>query len=395
MVADGGRLSQMLATCGATLMQATPATWRMMIEAGWQGQSGLKILCGGEAISRNLADQLLKRGAELWNLYGPTETTVWSSIARVGQGDGPPVIGSAVNNTQLYVLDQNFCLAPIGVSGELYIGGVSLAHGYLNRPDLTAEKFIPHLFSHAPGARLYSTGDVARVLSDGNVEFLGRLDHQVKLRGFRIELSEVESVLNEHASIRESVVILGEDMAGDKRLIAYFVAEPSVELAISELRHFLQEKLPVFMIPSVFVSLDEMPLTPNGKLDRQSLPAPAGKHLKREKNYITPRTPVENILADIWAEILQLEEVGADDNFFELGGHSLSATRVISQVRNRFQIEIPLRQLFNFPTVAELAQLIEIGIRTERRDTLPAIVPVKRVRCVWPTSSDPGHHKED
>lgn len=360
VVADGGRLSQMLATCGATAMQATPATWRMLIEAGWHGQSGLKILCGGEALSGHLADQLLKRGAELWNLYGPTETTVWSSIARIYQSDGLPVIGGAINNTQLYVLDQNLCLAPIGVPGELYIGGLGLAHGYLNHSDLTAEKFIPHPFSHTPGARLYRTGDVARVLPDGNVEFVGRLDHQVKLRGFRIELGEVESVLNEHPSIRESVVIVGEDSAGEKRLIAYLLVEPSAELSSSEVRNILQEKLPNFMIPSVFVNLNEMPLTPNGKVDRQALPAPEGKNLKRGTDYVIPRTPLENSLADIWAEILQLERVGAEDNFFDLGGHSLTATRVISQIRVRLHMEIPLRELFNFPTVAGLAQRIKL-----------------------------------
>jgi acyl carrier protein len=265
------------------------------------------------------------------------------------------------------------------VPGELYIGGAGLAHGYLNRPDLTSEKFIPHLFSRDPGARLYRTGDAARVLPDGNVEFLGRLDHQVKLRGFRIELGEVESVLNEHEAIRESVVILSEDMAGDKRLIAYFVAESSVELANSELRHFLQEKLPVFMIPSVFVRLDTLPLTPNDKLDRRALPTPEEKSFKREKNYTMPRTPVEKRLADIWADILRLEEVGVEDNFFELGGHSLTATRVISQMRDHFHLEISLQQLFKFPTVAELAQLIEIGLRTKQSENNASIVPATRV----------------
>lgn len=390
VIADGSRLSQMLATCGATAMAGTPATWGMLIKEGWQGKSGFKILCGGEAMSRSLADQLLERGAELWNFYGPTETTVWSSIARVGRGDGIPVIGNAINNTQLYVLGQNFCLAPIGVSGQLYIGGAGLAHGYLNLPDLTAEKFIPDPFSHAPGARLYRTGDVARVLPDGNVEFLGRLDHQVKLRGFRIELGEIESVLNEHTSIRESVVVLGDDGAGDKRLIAYLVTENGVELAGSELRQLMQEKLPAYMIPTEFVSLDEMPLTPNGKIDRQSLPAPTGKQLSRENNYVIPRTPLENSLADIWAEILQLEQIGAADNFFELGGHSLTATRVISQVRDHFQVEISLRELFDFPTVAELAQRIEIGISRAQREKHSSIVPVPRVRVRMADIQPPG-----
>jgi amino acid adenylation domain-containing protein len=356
VVGDGGRLSQMLEACGATAMVATPATWLMMIEAGWQGQSGLKIFCGGEAMSRHLADQLLERAAEVWNMYGPTETTVWSSLARVGKGDGVPSVGGPINNTQLYVLDADFRQVPTDVSGELYIGGLGLADGYINRPDLTAEKFIPDRFSHIPGARLYRTGDGARVLSDGNLEFIGRLDHQVKLRGFRIELGEIESVLREHTAIRESAVILGEDSAGDKRLIAYLVTENGVELA--ELRNFLQEKLPAYMIPSEFVSLDQMPLTPNGKVDRKALPALAGKQLSREKNYVIPRTPMENSLADIWAEVLQLERVGADDNFFELGGHSLISMQFASRVREAFSVELSLRTVFESPTIDALARII-------------------------------------
>ena len=388
VVADGDRLSQMLATCGATAMVATPATWLMLIEAGWQGQRGLKIFCGGEAMSRHLADQLLERAAEVWNLYGPTETTVWSSLARVQQDDGLPVIGGPINNTQLYVLDQDFCLPPRGVSGELCIGGLGLADGYLNRPDLTAEKFIPDPFSQTSGARLYRTGDGVRVLSDGNVEFLGRLDHQVKLRGFRIELGEIESALYEHPSIRESVVILGGNNAGDKRLIAYLVIENGVELAGIELRHLLQEKLPAYMIPSEFVSLDHMPLTLNGKVDRKALPALAGKQLSQEKHLVIPCTPLEKSLADIWTEVLQLEKIGADDNFFELGGHSLTATRVISQIRDRLQTEISLQEFFNSPTVAELAQRIESGISTGPREKLSSIVPVPRVRVRHPRKTD-------
>jgi acyl carrier protein len=210
----------------------------------------------------------------------------------------------------------------------------------------------------------------------------------VKLRGFRIELGEIESVLNDHPSIRESVVVLGENIAGDKKLIAYLITENGVELGGSELRQFLLEKLPAFMIPSEFVSLDQMPLTLNGKVDRQALPALAGKHLSREKNYVVPRTPLENSLADIWAEVLQLERVGADDNFFELGGHSLIATRVISQIRDRLQMEISLQEFFNSPTVAELAKRIESGVSTEPREKLSSIVPRSRVRVKLPRKTD-------
>jgi amino acid adenylation domain-containing protein len=380
-VADGERLSRLMASCGATVMQATPATWRMLVDAGWQGRRNLKILCGGEALPRDLADRLLERGESVWNLYGPTETTIWSSCARVEAGDRPPAIGRAIDNTQLYVLDQNFNLSPPGVPGELYIGGAGLADGYLNRPDLTAANFIPHPFADfEPGARLYRTGDLVRLRPDGDVEFLGRLDQQVKLRGFRLELGEVESVLNEHEAVRECVVILGEDGAGEPRLVAYVVAEPSRDVEGDELRRVAQQKLPAYMIPSVFVKLNELPLTPNGKLDRRALPRPDEKALRGAKSYVAPHTPVEQKLADIWAEVLGLETIGATDNFFDLGGHSLTATRVISHVRDRFQTEISLRQLFESPTVAALARQIEISLDTNPRERKPAaIMPAKRV----------------
>lgn len=391
-VADGERLSRLLATCGATVMQATPATWRMLVDAGWRGQRGLKILCGGEALPRDLADLLLERGESVWNLYGPTETTVWSGCARLEAGDQrPPVIGRAIDNTQLYVLDEYLNLSPPGVPGELHIGGAGLADGYLNRPDLTAANFIPHPFADdEPGARLYRTGDLVRLRPDGNVEFLRRLDQQVKLRGFRLELGEVESVLNEHEAVRESVVVLGEDGAGGRRLVAYVVYEPTGDVKAGELRRFAQQKLPAYMIPSVFVKLDELPLTPNGKLDRRALPAPDEKDLRGEKSYVPPQTPVERKLADIWAQVLGRETIGASDNFFDLGGHSLTATRVISQVRDGFQTEISLRQLFEHPTVAALARQIEVNLDTNRRVETPAITPAKRVAVSRTNFKPPG-----
>lgn len=380
VVADAERLRELMAICGATIMQATPATWRMLIEAGWHGESELKILCGGEAMSRDLADQLLKRGTALWNLYGPTETTVWSGIRRVDVGDRPPTIGRGVANTQLYVLDDNLLPVPVGVPGEIYIGGAGLADGYLNRPDLTAEKFIPHVFSNAPGARLYRTGDRARLLPDGDIEFLGRLDRQVKLRGFRIESGEVEAAINLHSSVRESVVVVRDDANGNQRLIAYVVAEPTHdESASHDLRRSLQEKLPAFMIPSAFVTLEKLPLTPNGKVDAKALPAPGENDSRRAHVFVAPRTVVEKALAEIWTEILALKEVGVEDNFFELGGHSLTATQVVSRARECFRTELSLRQLFASPTVAGLAQQIEIGLKAGQRATEPSIAPATRV----------------
>jgi amino acid adenylation domain-containing protein len=379
VAADGDKLSRQLAACGATLMQATPASWRMLVETGWQGQRDLRMLCGGEALSRDLADDLLKRGAALWNMYGPTETTVWSGIPQVLSGAARPTIGRGLANTQLYVLDKHLGLAPVGAHGELYIGGAGLAHGYLNRPDLTAEKFIPHPFAVEAGARLYRTGDVARVLPDGNIDFLGRVDQQVKLRGFRIETGEVETALNEHPSIRESVVIAREDTAGDKKLVAYFVADASPAGLQHELRESLRDKLPAFMIPSVFVQLDELPLTPNGKIDRTALSAHEEKIFRPEKLYVAPGTIVEKRLADIWAGLLELEKVGAADDFFALGGHSLTATRVIAQVRDCFQIDITLQQLFTSPTLEALARQIEAGIESGQNRSESPLKPVPRI----------------
>lgn len=379
-VADAQRLMALLAACGATIMQATPATWRMLIGAGWQGQSGLQILCGGEALARDLADQLLHRGTALWNLYGPTETTIWSAIDKVSGGDQLPSLGRGIANTQLYVLDQHLHPVPVGVPGELHIGGAGLAHGYLNRPELTAEKFIPNAFSKDPGDRLFRTGDRVRIASDGNLEFQGRLDRQVKLRGFRIELGEVEAALNSHSSIRENVVIIRDDGAGNERLIAYVVTEPSPEeLTSNELRRFLEEKLPAFMIPSAFITLDELPLTQNGKVDRKVLPAPGDQELPKEKGHVAPQTVVEQRLVEIWSEVMKLEKIGAADNFFDLGGHSLMATQIISRVRECFQTELTLRQFFASPTVAGLAQHVEAGISAGKSANEFAIVPVTRV----------------
>lgn len=379
-VTDGERLQQLLATSGATVMQATPATWRMLIGAGWGGQSGLKILCGGEAMSAELAGQLLKRGETVWNLYGPTETTVWSGVKRVETGDEPPRIGRGVANTQLYVLDCDLSPAPVGVPGEIYIGGAGLADGYLRRPDLTAEKFIPHVFGNEPGTRLYRTGDRARLRSDGSLEFLGRFDRQLKLRGFRIEPGEVEAAINLHGSVRESVVIIRDDVNGNQKLVAYVVAEPSHdEPTHSDLRNILQERLPAFMMPAAFITLDKLPLTPNGKVDFRALPAPGEKDFQRESIPVAPRTIVEEKLAHIWMETLGLEVVGIEDNFFELGGHSLTATRVVSRVRESFDTELTLRQLFASPTVAGLAQQIELGIRTVQGASEPSIAPAARV----------------
>ena len=376
VASDGVRLSERLSD--ATVMQATPATWRLLLEAGWQGSERLKILCGGEALSRELANQLLERSAVLWNLYGPTETTIWSAAHKVEFNSGPVPIGRPIANTQFYLLDRHLQPVPIGVPGELYIGGAGLAQGYLHRPELTAERFIVNPFSAEAGARLYKTGDLARYLPSGEIEYLGRLDHQVKIRGFRIELGEVEAVLAGHKSVAENVVVTREDVPGEKRLVAYVISKQDEAPSVSELRSYLKERLPEYMVPSAFVQLEALPLTPNGKVDRRALPVPDQERPQLEKAFVAPRTATEEVVAGVWADVLRLEQVGVYDNFFDLGGHSLLATQVISRVRVALQVELSLHSLFEEPTVAGLAKRVETARLADEGLQAPPIVPASR-----------------
>ncbi|MEA2563044.1 MAG: hypothetical protein QOH06_4548 [Acidobacteriota bacterium] len=365
-VVDGARLVERIERSGATVMQATPATWRLLLETGWQGQPGLKVLCGGEALPPDLARELLGRVGSLWNVYGPTETTVWSSVHQVAPEDpesGRPVpLGGPIANTEIYLLDRferGLEPMPDGVPGELYIGGEGLARGYFGRPDLTAERFVPHRFSSRPGARLYRTGDlVRRRPRDGALEFLGRADFQVKIRGFRIELGEVETVLSTYPGIRDCVAVVREDRPGDRRLVAYLVAEDETPRP-RELRAFLVQRLPEYMVPSDFVALERLPLTPSGKVDRRALPSLDPARVEDEVEYVAPRTPAEEVLAGIWAEVLGVERVGVSDDFFNLGGHSLSAARVLSRVRNAFSIELPLSLMFDKRTLEGMASAVD------------------------------------
>jgi amino acid adenylation domain-containing protein len=349
---DSVQLLQQLNNSAVTIMQATPATWRMLLDAGWEGNAQLKILCGGEALTQNLAHKLFSKCYQLWNLYGPTETTIWSTIHQVDDNDIIVTIGRPIANTQIYILDQNLQLVPIGVPGELHIGGAGLARGYLNRPELTAEKFIPNPFQ--PNKFIYKTGDLARYLSNGEIEYLGRIDYQVKLRGFRIELGEIETVLEQHPTVHQCIVMTREDVPGNQRLVAYLVAENAIT---DELRQYLRQKLPEYMIPSVFVFLKSLPLTPNGKVNRRALPAPENTGVV--SNFVLPHHPDEGVLAAIWTQILGVSQISIHDNFFELGGHSLLATQVISRIRKTFGVDISLQHLFEFPTIAELAKDIQ------------------------------------
>ncbi|HSK76486.1 MAG TPA: amino acid adenylation domain-containing protein, partial [Thermoanaerobaculia bacterium] len=369
---DAALLAAALESSGATCLQATPATWTLLVDGGWPGRPGLRALCGGEALPRGLADRLLPRVAELWNVYGPTETTVWSAALRVGPGEGPVPAGGPLANTTLYVLSRHGELVPVGVAGELAIGGEGLARGYHGRPDLTAGRFVPDP-SGAAGARLYRTGDLARRLADGRLEILGRTDHQVKIRGFRIELGEIEAALLAQPGIREAVAVVREDRPGDRRLVAY-VAGDAVES--SALRERLGDRLPAVMVPAVFVALNSLPKNPNGKVDRRALPAP--EEPGPAKPGAAPRDPFEEVIAGLWAELLGRPRVGVDESFFALGGHSLLAMRLASRLREVFGVELRVRALFEGPTVAELAQRVREAVHAGAGSELPPIRPVPR-----------------
>jgi len=369
---DGRRLLERLDESRATTMQATPATWRLLIESGWRRSPQLKALCGGEALPRELASELVARAGEVWNMYGPTETTVWSSVWRVDDDQGPISVGRPIANTQMHVLDAHLSPQPVGVPGELYIGGAGVARGYWERPELTAERFVADPFSGEAGARMYRTGDLARWLPDGRLECLGRIDHQVKVRGFRIELGEIETALERHGAVAHAVVVVREDEPGDRRLVGYMVGSEG-QASPSDLRQHLAKTLPDYMVPSAFAFLDAFPLTPNGKVDRKALPAP-GASLSRETEYVAPRTSVEEHLARIWSEVLGVERVGVASNFFDLGGHSLLVPQVIDRAR-RAGIVLTALTLFRHPTVADLAE--SVNGRTES----PLVAPKVRGRA--------------
>ncbi len=339
----------------------------------------LKVLItAGEAVSNELVKKWSAK-RKFFNAYGPTETTVCASmyLCEKEYPKGPP-IGQPISNFKLYILDSHFQQVPIGVAGELCVDGVGLARGYLNRPGLTADKFIPNVFSREKGVRLYRTGDLARFLPDGNIEFLGRIDTQVKIRGFRIELGEIEAVLNQVQNVRDAAVVARKDNSGGDRLVAYFVPDETQEINIAELRKHMREKLPEYMIPSAFVELDKIPLTPSGKLDQKALPVPEFSRQELSAEYVAPRNAIEKQLTEIVAGLLKIEKVGIYDNFFELGGHSLLATQFMSRLRETFGLEIPLRILFEKPVIAEIAAEIELA-RRDDGEIKPEPIPLKRV----------------
>ncbi len=373
---DSAYLVDLIAEENITTLHFVPAMLQVFLEAPGieKLQSIKRVICSGEALSFTVQKRFFDvLDAELHNLYGPTEAAIDVTFWKCQQKSDKSIvpIGRPIANTQIYLLDFHLQPVPIGVSGELHIGGVGVARGYLNCPDLTDEKFIPNPFSSQPESRLYKTGDLARYLPDGNIEYLGRIDHQVKIRGFRIELGEIETVLCQHLAVREAVVV-----QENQSLVAYVVFHQNVAHSINELRNYLQQHLPEYMIPSAFVLLDSLPLTPNGKVDRRALPVPEQTRPELEQTFVAPRNPTEEMLVGIWVKILGIQQIGINDNFFELGGHSLLATQVISQVRKAFGLEIPLRNLFASPTIAELAKHIEKA--KPKLSSVPFLVPVDR-----------------
>jgi amino acid adenylation domain-containing protein len=360
MASDARRLLATMDEFDVTVMQATPATWRMLLSEGWTGRPSLSVLCGGEALTTELSAQMQGRAKALWNLYGPTETTIWSCRYPVMAGEHGSLesIGRPISNTQIYIVDEHRMPVPVGVVGEIYIGGAGVARGYLNREELTAERFIGDPFGQEAGGRLYRTGDLGRWRADGNIEYVGRNDHQVKIRGFRIELGEIETHLACHPSVKQALVVAREQTSGDKQLVAYITSRGGRDPDVDQLRAHLQNILAAHMIPRAFVALDAFPLTPNGKLNRSALPEPtlasygSGAHEP-------PQGEVEKALSVIWRDLLKVETIGRYDNFFDLGGHSLLATRMLARILDRFAARLSMAAVFRYPTIAQLAQALD------------------------------------
>lgn len=423
---DGSRLLRDIKKYGVTAMQATPATWRLMLASGWTGRLGIKALCGGEALPRELAVQLLEKCDFVYNMYGPTETTIWSSVRSVerkqkerGGTEGVETLGGPIANTQFYILDRRLQPVPLGTPGELFIGGDGVAGGYFKRPELTAEKFIPDPFAGAMEAEhgragsaerplLYRTGDLVRHLPGGEIEFLGRMDSQVKIRGFRIELGEIESALAGHGSVKQAAAVVREEGRDGKAIVAYVVVETGemkletsnskpgtgdtglgatvsqTDALISDLRNYLREKLPDYMVPSLLVALESLPLTPNGKVDRKALPDPERSRAGLGRVYEAPRNDLERTLAAVWEDVLRIEKPGIHDDFFDLGGHSLKATKAAFRIQRDLGIDIDLIDIFRRPTISGLAETVGAGERKQLAEIRPLVPEFRETPSAGP-----------
>ncbi len=357
-VKDGRHLGHMLEEFDITVMQATPATWQMLIDGGWSGKDDLKVLSGGEPLPRSLANELASRSKEVWNLYGPTETTVWSTLEKVQPGTESILVGRPIANTTIYVLDSNRRPVPAGFVGDLYIGGDGLARGYHGQPQLTAERFITLELPNGKKERVYDTGDLARWTSDGKLECLGRSDHQVKLRGVRMELDDIEAQLVAHSGVRQAVVVKREDLPGGPNLVAYIIADGEKEGLVKALREHLRDRLPESMRPAFYSVLDEFPMTPNRKIDRKRLPAPSIDRSGMETEYVAPKTANEILLAGIFCQAFETDKIGVQDNFFEMGGDSLLAVRILAQASEAFNRNIPVEAFLRYPSIEQLGRYL-------------------------------------
>ncbi|MCB2410667.1 amino acid adenylation domain-containing protein, partial [Hymenobacter lucidus] len=388
---DPYHLQQIISQQPPTIMQATPSLWNMLINSGWAGRPQLKALCGGEAMSKELASELSKRCGELWNMYGPTETTVYSLIKRITSQDSLITIGKPIHNTQVYILSGGQELVPLGVIGEICIGGAGLAKGYLNKGELTAEKFAGNPFKK--GEKVYHTGDLGRWLPDGTIEYLGRKDYQVKVRGYRIELGEIESALNSYPDISSCVAMVTPNASGEKDLIAYIVSEQPVPM--TDLRGWLTSKLPAYMVPSYFVQLPELPLTPNGKVDRAKLPAIQDYSTPITEAHIPARNAAEEKMVAVWQNILGQQNIGVTDNFFELGGHSLKALRLLQAINSEKGFSVRIQDIYNHPTIegllrqkAESPRIIRLNRNTVGAKSVYFVPPILGNSILYKQLSD-------
>ena len=376
---DGVLLRRLIESKGVTVTQATPATWRMLVETGWAGSADFKVLCGGEALTMDLARQLTGRCGELWNMYGPTETTVWSTCCRIEADDLEQgiTIGRPIANTTVWILDERLQTCPIGVPGEICIGGDGVTLGYLGRPELTDERFVADPFGWAPGARMYRTGDRGRFRGDGMLEHLGRMDFQVKVRGYRIELGEIEATLMTHADVSRAVVVTRQDNAADARLVAYFVPAAGRTPSDQSLREHLGASLPDYMLPQHFVAIGAIPLLPNGKVNRSALPAPTGKDMAgaNRAEFVAPQGPIETRVVALMEEVLGIPGLGMTDDFFRLGGHSLLAARLIARLNRDLDLDLPMRAAFEHPTARRLVDAIE---KTRQEGRTASSVQIER-----------------
>jgi acyl-CoA synthetase (AMP-forming)/AMP-acid ligase II/acyl carrier protein len=360
---DGFKLAENISRYHPTHMQGTPSTWQLLLDAGWQNEEDIKMLVGGEAVKEDIKTALTRRG-NVWNVYGPTETTIWSTVKRMEENETVQ-IGQPIANTTIRIVNREGQLVPIGVAGEILIGGIGLARGYYNQPALTTSKFIVDRFSTQAGTKIYRTGDLGRWLPDGNIECLGRIDDQVKVRGYRIELGEIEAVLLQSGLVRQCVVLAREDKAGQKRLVGYVV--PMGEFNKQQSIEQLRRQLPEYMVPAIWMQLESLPLTPNGKTNRNALPDPDASE-QATNEYVAPRNEMETTLAGIWQDLLHIDRVGIHDNFFELGGHSLLTMRMVSAIETKLLLSIPINVLFQFTTIGELSKYLEIELMNETED---------------------------